>query len=342
MYSNINAKLKGMYSKLPSKNDLYELIKQSDLKSAIYILKNKIDVLQDINDNADRLELEESLDKVFVKDIKKIYRLLNAKDKIVFKQYISKYEIECIKKVLKNIGLESKIDNNLGDIDLWTKNIFIKIDKISEASNIEQFIKIVKKSQYYEAVKECENLIIDNKVIEEIENKLDKQYFEKLYQIAQEDNEELINIIGTEIDLLNILWIYRMKKYYNLQKENIEKRIIKVNYKLSKEKIQKLINFNSEEEFIELIAETKYREIVKYDNESDLERNAKIYEFKMYKKYFRENKFNLTTIISYMSLEKINIRNIINIIGGIIYNLDMERIEKKIICEEEKHWLLNK
>lgn len=331
-YSNINAKLRGMYAKSLNKQDLYELMKQTDLKSAIYILKNKEDVLQDISDEADRLELEESLDRIFIKDIKKIYRLLNESDKKIFKQYISKYEVECIKKVLKNIGLQSKIDNSLGDIDLWTKNIFTKIENISQAENFEQFINIVKKSEYYKSIKEYqkENEEIDSKTIETIENNMDKQYFEELYKMVKNEKKEILEIIGTEIDLLNILGIYRMKKYYKLDKEEIENRLISVNYKLSKETIWQLINANNEEEFFYIISKTKYI-VIEMDNKENIEKNIKIYEYKMYKRYFRENKFNISTVISYMNLQKINIRNIINIIGGIIYKLDINQIENRII-----------
>ncbi len=331
-YSNINAKLRGMYAKSLNKQDLYELMKQTDLKSAIYILKNKEDVLQDISDESDRLELEESLDRIFIKDIKKIYRLLNEKDKKIFKQYISKYEVQCIKEVLKNIGLQSKIDNDLGDIDLWTKNIFTKIDNISQAENFEQFINIVKKSEYYKSIKEYqkENEEIDSKTIETIENNMDKQYFEELYKMVKNEKKEILEIIGTEIDLLNILGIYRMKKYYKLDKEEIENRLISVNYKLSKETIWQLINANNEEEFFNIIANTRYA-FINMEKRENIEKNIKIYEFKMYKKYFRENKFNISTVISYMNLQKINIRNIINIIGGIIYKLDINQIENRII-----------
>ena len=50
-----------------------------------------------------------------------------------------------------------------------------------------------------------------------------------------------------------------------------------------------------------------------------------------YKKIFEQGKYNFSTIIAYLNLDEILIENIINIVGGIEYEIDKKLIQEKII-----------
>ena len=69
---SVNSKLKAMYSKKLTKEDLEDLMKQQNLKEAIYLLKSKIDSLDNLRVDAKRLEIEAELDKMLISDILKI------------------------------------------------------------------------------------------------------------------------------------------------------------------------------------------------------------------------------------------------------------------------------
>ena len=71
-YPNINAKLKGMYAKTLSQEDLEDLLKQKTIKDAIIILKSKLKPLEDLKINATRIELESELDNLIISDIENI------------------------------------------------------------------------------------------------------------------------------------------------------------------------------------------------------------------------------------------------------------------------------
>lgn len=331
-YPSINAKIKGMYAQNLSSDDLNELIRQKDLKSAVYFLKNELEILKNIDDNSDRADVEKSLDLIFINDVRKIFRLLSNKGKEFFMQFILKYEIRCIKSVLKRIIINSSLDNNLTNVDLWCKNIFLNIKDITFVNTIEQFLEIISKRPYYKVIKNYLNEVDDikNVSIFELESRLDKFYFQTFYRYAKNQNTELASIVGTQIDLLNIIWIYRGKKYYNLSPEQLKMVMIDVSYKLSKKNIEKLLNSNTFIEFKEIILKTPYKGIVKND-ESSIERNEKYFLYKMYKKIFRTSMFDSSVIFCYMYLQEIQDSNIINIIGGIKYNLDMNSIKNKVI-----------
>ena len=54
---NLNAKLKGMYRKRITKEDIDELIKQNSVKNVVLLLKSKSDIFKNADENIDRLIL---------------------------------------------------------------------------------------------------------------------------------------------------------------------------------------------------------------------------------------------------------------------------------------------
>ena len=71
-YPSINAKLKGMYAKRLKDDDLQDLAKQNNLKSAVAILKNKSSSLNVLSEDADREQIEKVLNGEIIYDIEKI------------------------------------------------------------------------------------------------------------------------------------------------------------------------------------------------------------------------------------------------------------------------------
>ena len=164
--------------------------------------------------------------------------------------------------------------------------------------------------------------------LEELEVKLDKYYFKKIFK-SVENNKELENLIGTEIDLLNIITIYRSNMYFNYTEEEIKNILIPINYKINKKDISELINSTDFEEIIKILEKTPYKNTFKDENNIEHDKNKFLYD--MYIKYFREKLFNLCTVFCNINLIDIEIKNIINIIEGIRYNIDKTEIQKKIV-----------
>ena len=46
---------------------------------------------------------------------------------------------------------------------------------------------------------------------------------------------------GSKIDLLNLQWIYRAKKYYNMKPADIYLLLIPIHYKLSTDQVKEMV-----------------------------------------------------------------------------------------------------
>ncbi len=327
-YPAINAKMKGMYANNFSKNELEELLRQTNLKDAIFILKSKFPSLENINENLHRKELEQELNNLFIIDILKLLKYLNKNEKRILMEFIAKYEINCVKNVFRNLTTNEDVQNNLKNIDNWTNKIFKSIDGINHTNEEKEFLELIKSEEYYKIFKEYED-IIDSVPLDEIEVKLDKFYFENIYKLSKNVNKEFQNMIGTEIDLLNITWIYRAKQYFYYSSEEINQIIIPINYKLNKDKLQKLINSSDFEEMKNILDETIYRKVFKSKETLEHDRDKFLYD--LYMKLFRTKLFNICTVFCNINLIDIEIKNIINIIEGIRYKVDKQEIQKRLI-----------
>lgn len=326
-YPNLIAKLKGMNAKNLNNKDFEELLKQNNIVSINSILKAKSYHLKNLDDNSSREKIENELDNILIDDIEKIEKYLSNKDKEILFNCVVDYEIKVFMDILKKIKYGKIEQNKIDNINKWTSKIFNKLQGIARVNNINE-IKIYSKKTAFENII---NSFLDTNNIEEsnlflLEMQLDKFYFENLFNNLNTESSR--KLIGTKIDLENIIWIYRMKKYYNMPEEEIKKYIIEVDYNLKC--LNELIAIDDYKQIIEFLKKTKYKEIFETENEN-LEILIRKYMYNQYKKTFRQAKYDISTIISYLGMDKNQIENIINIVGGVEYKIDKQKIQEKII-----------
>lgn len=327
-YPALNAKMKGMYAKTLQEEEIEELIRQNTLKEAISYLKTKFSSLENVNESSNRRILEQELNNVFIIDILKLYKYLDDKEISIFMHFILKYELNCVKNIFRNLTTNKDVKVTLKNIDNWTNKLFSNIKSINDVEEEKEFLEVIKNEEYYDIFKKYED-VIEEAPLEDIEVALDKFYFQEIFYLSKTINSEFEEMIGKEIDLLNIVWIYRAKKYFKHSPDEIKQILIPINYKISKNVIQKLIDSNDFEDMKAILSKTIYKQVFK--DEEFIERDKTLYLHKMYLKYFKTKLFNICTIFCYMNLVDIEIKNIINIVEGIRYNIDRKEIQKKII-----------
>ena len=126
------------------------------------------------------------------------------------------------------------------------------------------------------------------------------------------------------IDLLNVLWTYRCKKYYGIMDKNI---LINVFYHINLDTIQKINEANSLEDLNQILHSTIYSNIL----HGDIEHDIKTYYYRKCKKTFRNEILDLSMVISYFMMLETEKENVVTIIEGIRYKMTKQNIDNKII-----------
>ena len=327
-YPNLNSKLKAMYSNRLTKENLNDLIKQNDVKNVALMLKNKSDIFKNTQGDIDRLEIEKLLDESLLKDILKIKKLLNKSDDNLFDLFLRQYEIKCVKSILRKLYSDDKTnDIIIENVKMRTTTLFEEIKGIETIENFDDFFKAIMRMGKYSFIKKYQDENQDNINIFEIENEIDKLYFETLYDKVKSNNN-LKKIVGSEIDLLNIEWIFRIKKYYNFDKQRLSNILINRYYKIKPFTLQNIIDTDSFDEITNILSKTYYSKL--FLSETDFEDNVDRFLYKINYKIFKEDIWSIAYIFAYINLVDYENNDIINVFEGIRYNMDKSEIIKRL------------
>lgn len=312
MNPSINSKLKAMYAEKLNREDLEDLMKQQNLTDAIYLLKNKVKEIENLPIDAKRLEIEESLDKILISDILKISKYVTSKNQDIWRIYLLKFKIKLIKELWNNINSNEDID-----IQLWTSFLFTDLKGLDQVKNKDDFIVKIHNN-------DIKQILQKDITIFERENNLDKMFFEKFAKISKESNNKVFEIIQKEIDLNNIVWTYRMAQYKNYNyKEFIVSKYCSISDEVFKN-IQASKNINALKIALSV---TKYKNVIT----SNIEIDIKKYLYKIYERFFKTEMLDFSLVIAYFKLLELQRENIITILEGIRYKLDIKEIQKRII-----------
>jgi len=338
-YSGLHSKVKGMSRGLLTEGDYIELLgKKSVTEIALYLESNTSykAALKSVNETASihRGELEKIIQQSFEDDFIKIMKFEKGGNKEFLRIYILRYEIELLKVMLRMLENDTLNTLERHINEYFLKSMTIDVDRLKTSHNISQFIENLKGSVYSKLLspfivnKEHLNLF-------SIEMSLDIYYFKQVWKLKNKllsPSDALIvkETFGSEVDLLNILWVIRCKKYFNTPKELIYSFIVPINHKLQKEQLKSLVEAETFDDVLLLIEKTRYKNVFNKDD-LFLEQYYLSYVAKILYSKSRLEPFSIMSSLGYLHIKEIEIANIIKIIEGVRYSENMREIKGYVI-----------
>lgn len=161
------------------------------------------------------------------------------------------------------------------------------------------------------------------------------QSFKEISELSDKQMKKVLSeIFGTQIDWLNIMWIYRARHFFHQKPEAAEELIIPVSYKLKKEECQRLLAAEQMEEFLQILENTVYYRgkdaLVKIQDEVS-------YHYvmgKMYQRICRKYPFSMAPVLYYFYRKEQEIEHLTTVLEGIRYQLPREEIRQMILLHE--------
>ena len=343
-YSATSAKTRAMFSKLLTNDDYLYLLSRKTVRDVVeYLKKNTAynKVLLNINENnVHRNELEMVFKESIYDDFNKILRFLSDDSLKFIKASFLRHELEDIKVLLREIYTGRDNEFIIDSLVFLKKHSKIDYKKLFNSKSLNDLIGNLKGTEYYKALsyfsrrEEGQNLF-------DMEMSLDINYFMLIIKLKEKllsgkDNKLISMSLGMEIDIMNIMFIYRSKKLFNLSKEITLNNVIPFWFRLKKEQLVGLAECNDIQEFKEYVERTPYSKIFRANEEHLWEINSINYLYKFYKSLLRKGQFTLGAIMGYMHLKDIDVRNIITIIEGVRYSLPEDEIKSYIVGKSDK------
>ena len=340
-YAAVNTKVRALEGQLLKNEDYSNLLfKKSVVEVATY-LKQKThyaDILGDINENEiHRGTLEVLLKKSHINRLEKLVYYFHDEYKEFYKSLFIRYEIEDLKAMARIIktGYYEKSMSTESYIYIG-KYKKMNINNLLASRNLYDFIKGLKRTVYYDYLRP---LIENNKEINlfSFEMTLDLAYFSLFFKnlklINKNDRLLMQNHQGINIDLLNLQWIYRGLKFYNLPPEILFNYTIANGLEFNRNDIKGFCYSKNLDIFKNKILGTKYSFLFDQENTMDIfmERRILRYQYYPLKKTKIKNALNIMQSVVYGLFLETEIRDIISIIENIRYGMSVEEARKFLI-----------
>ncbi|QTL98103.1 hypothetical protein GM661_09000 [Iocasia frigidifontis] len=341
-YPVINAKIRALISKMLDNEDYRNIIKLSSVQDIFNYLYNNTyyhDKLAELfGVEIHRRRFESTLKKTFIDDYHVIMRFLKSGSRDFFKQFFAKFEIEDIKMLLRTILIEHDEEylkegliylGNIGEID---------IKSLTAIRSYQDLLTVFEDTIYYNVLNRFADRYERDRNLFPVEMSLDFQYFSRLEELGKKlggsDYRYIEDLMGTEADLLNIQWIYRIKKYYNLSSGEILNYLIPFHYKINRDNFKKMSQVVKATDMEKYIRYNKYQEVFRKAITGNSDIFGKYYLAFLLKKSIKVKStsfFNIGNIIAYLIIKECEIRDIITIVEGVRYSLSTDKIKEYLI-----------
>lgn len=335
-YSGIATKIRAMESRLFTSQQFREMALLEDVRSAADYLKQQpayTDIFTGLNDTQlHRGHIEFLLTRSEYRDFARLYRFSGLSQRRFLDLYFMHYEINIIRQVLHNVMSGKPEAMDLSDFqNFFSRHSSIDLVKLAQAQSLEEFMAGLKGSPYGDLFARTDPDKIPGTSDYEIQ--LDLLYFKTMWTVKEKlltgkELEIIRECFGSRLDLLNIQWIYRSKKYYKLPAADIYALLIPVRYKLRANQIQQMAEASSPEEFFSVLSGTHYGRLpdIQWDGPADVEAIYHQILNRVYATTGRRHPYTIAVLDSYLYAKEREIRRIIATIEGIRYKLDPDAI----------------
>lgn len=239
--------------------------------------------------------------------------------------YLKRYEVDLINYCSRII-----FNHYQEPFDLSYKKAFfdkysqISIDKLLTARTMGDLVRALNNTEYYEPLQKLQRH--SDPSLFDYDLSLDLYYFSAIRKeqkkvLKKKDLEIFARDSGSKIDLLNLQWIYRAKKYYHMSAADIYSLLIPIHYHLRKDTLKELIETDSPEEFLEGIRNTYYARRYGVDSSHTIEQLYKDCLNHLYMTERRNAPYSIAAINTYLFLKEEEIHKLTTTLECIRYGL---------------------
>lgn len=325
-YSGMTTKIRAMKKRLITKaqyNEIANITTVPDLINYLQTFPSYSGVLANLDAaDAHRGEIEGRMTFSTYYDFSKIFHFAGSAQKRYLEFYFMKYEIATLKACMRNI-MDSRNDTIPVLVDKhFKRHSKLDIDKLINSVTMEEFIGNLSGSVYEKVISNVSKL--DCPILFDYEMSLDLFFFNYIWNnqnkfVPKGEKKYFINAFGSQVDLLNILWIYRCKKYYTVTDSQIYSFLIPVYYNLERSTIKALVEAKSDDAFFELINNCYYGRTYNFDRVQPMESQFGGILNAIYMKDFKDAPYSLATINAYFHLKNLEVAKVVTAMECIRY-----------------------
>lgn len=331
-------KVRAMYGECLSAEDFASLIGKRSVGEIFAYLKGKgayARLFSSINENdVHRGDLEGLLAKELSEEYRRMLKFVDSSKSSVLEFWFVRREIDFLKHSIRRIynheggyaGTEPTEPE-----EFFCRHTGLDLERCRTAKSLADFAEAAKGTVYCDLLTRADSVGAD---YFSVAMTLDGLYYSLLWRatekyLSKSEQADMKKYLGSNVDLLNIIWIWRGKKYFKFDNKLIYTYLLPVRYKLTERLITGLVETENSEDIPLMLEKTPYRHLFDKIGEGYfVEENYRDMRYKTAKRIFRQKPASIAGLFSYLSLKELELLNITRIIEGVRYDINPEMIKK--------------
>ncbi len=337
-YSGLVTKTRAMHGALLSQQTivgLSECEKVEDILSFLREYGSYAPIYQSHEEIAHRAQVEAAIDDSLYSDYGKLYRFAGGEQRKGLEILFLRYEMNILKRCIEEMGKQD------GEKSFACLNLFFRqhagfdVEAVTGAKNWSEFLAALSRTRYEEFFK----WLFENGAMTRTDYLIQLDIF--YYKLAWKQKEKLkdakmraiyTQILGTEIDWQNIMWIYRSKRFYNRKQTDIYADMIPISHRLKKSELKALLESETMEGFLEILGKTAYftgkDAAVSIGDEITFSRVME----NIYQKMCRKYPMSIAPVLKYLYDKEHEIDMLTTILEGVRYRIPAREIQELVLA----------
>lgn len=338
----IAAKARAMFGNRLKEEDYMRLLQKKSVSELAYTLKHDTyfaETLAGINEKAVHREALETLLKmdVFTR-LKKM--LLYADDEQAGFIYatVMNAEEQLILMCIRSFSDDNEHSRHdlIQRMPIYVeKYLSFPIQKLSEVTDFVELLELLKGTRYETIIRRYQNVNLSEVDYIGLEHDLRMCYYDVVLQLVSQvhagsASDEMKKDTLTRVELDNISIIYRLKKYFSGKPEDIKKLMTPQYARFTAKELNAMIDECTADEVIEQL-QKKYAAYISNVRFTSIEHYTQVIRFRMNHHFIEYYTEPSLVLLSYLMISEMEIDNVINIIEGVRYHINPERIRSLLV-----------
>ncbi len=347
-YAFTNSRVRALLASLLNEHDLAGLVEARDIDQAIELLKNTEyrEPVADFRAGNDLQALERRLRENSIQIHKRIVKSLSGPPRELVFLLLSRYEVEDLKNILRLwYGYEPLAERKVLNQEQICYSL--PVEKLLSAESIEEIIVLLDHSPYKQALLAGRDKFKEKGALFYLEVALDQDYYRRLWEkikdLAVIDRRRAGKLLGIEVDIENISCLLRLKQYYKLSLAEVTSCLLPGGCRVKIPHVKDFYANNDIKVLLKDLSAVSYTaiealaEAASRDNKSGallLEALLQQILLKEVKHILAGYPFTIGTVVSYLILQRLDMKNIVCLLYSKFYERSAERIRKKLITDK--------
>ncbi len=332
-YGFINAKVRAMRSFLLKESDYRAMAAAQSVQDLLSVLSQTpfVDMVERL-ESKNPQDIEQELLREEIRRLRVIEKKSRGECRRVVSLFLERYDAEKLKALFRMWHGKGEKETRI----LREKVVYdFPVDGIVAARGLEEVIALLEGTPFQRVLAEAAPSYQERKTLFTLELAIDRDLFGRFWDITESlnrrDRRIARRLLGLEVDLENLNWIGRFRAYYNLSPVEIGDILLPHGYRIGRDDIRDVALGG--DVWKALLRMTRGTQI---DLQENLEEGAHLdaLEHVLYvvlhseaRRAFKEFPFSIGSIMGYVYLVRIEMKNVKTLLYAKEYGLSPEEVE---------------